>query len=308
LKFVLHWHWLPEHVAFMGHSAFMQHPVEGMHWFPHALNVALHWMPQFVPSQVAWPFDGTLHAEHDAPHELRPLLGAQTPLQSCVIPEHWFMHAFCMGMQVPAHGFCPSGQRTPHLDPSHVASPPVGAKHGEHDPPHVLGSTLLTQALSHSCWPCGHAHAPLWQLAPVGQSRASQHWFDGIHCVPQRFVPSLQAQVLATHDCPEAHSVVSQQPFGGTQVVPQWRYPVGQPPSTSGMGPPSDPTSESRTAPSALDSAVASEMPASGKGFPAWKPRTSLQARGAPRETKMARASVREQAERCMMAPGSLGS
>jgi hypothetical protein len=76
-----------------------------MHCLPQALNVVLHWMPQLVPSHLAVPFEGVSQGVHDVPHEFTSLFGAHAPSQSCVMPEHWFIHAFCMGMQVPAQIF-----------------------------------------------------------------------------------------------------------------------------------------------------------------------------------------------------------
>jgi hypothetical protein len=159
-------------------------------------------MPHLVPSQVACPFDGTLHGEHEVPQEFTLVFDAQAPSQSCVVAGHWFMQAFCAGMQLPAHGFSPLGQLMPHLVPSHVASPPFGGWHAEHDPPHVLGSRLLTQAAPHSCCPDGQEQVPSWQLAPLAQSVASQHLLDAMHCVPHRFVPSLHEHALLTQDSP----------------------------------------------------------------------------------------------------------
>jgi len=101
----LHWHWFPEHVEFIGHSAVVQQAVAEMHWLPHALNVGLHWMLQVVPSQVACPLGGTLQGEQDVPHEFTLVSEAHAPPQSCVIAGHWVVQAFCMGMHVPAHGF-----------------------------------------------------------------------------------------------------------------------------------------------------------------------------------------------------------
>jgi hypothetical protein len=164
-----------------------------------------------------------LQGEQDVPQEFTPSFGAQRPSQSWVMAAHWFMQAFPLGMQVPAQGFCPVGQLTPHLVPSQVASPPIGAVQAEQEPPQVFGSRLLTQAESHSCFPWGQAHVPSWQLAPAAQSRASQHRFEGMHCEPQCFVPSLQEQALLTHDSPAGHWDDSQQPPGGTQVDPQCR-------------------------------------------------------------------------------------
>ncbi len=222
LKPLPHWHWLPEQMAFIGHSAVMQQPLVGMHWVPHALNVALHWMPHLVPSQVAEPFEGVGQGVQEVPHEFTSLFGAQAPSQSCVIAGHWFMHAFCVGIQVPAQSFWPIGQVAPHLVPSQVASPPLGGMQAEHEVPQCFGSRLLTQAPVHSCCPDGQLHVPSLQVAPFAQSRASQHWLDGMHWVPQLFVPSLHAQTLLTQDSPDLHWVESQHPPGGTQVEPQW--------------------------------------------------------------------------------------
>jgi hypothetical protein len=177
-------------VAFVGHSCVVQHALLGMHLLPHVLKVGSHLIPQIDPSQVAWPSAGTGHGVHEVPHELTLSFAAQAPLQSCVMGGHCIVQLSCDAMHVPAQGFLPDGQLTPHLVPSHVALPPLMGMQAEHDVPQVWGSALLTHAFEHSWVSAGQVQTPAWQDAPVGHSVASQHFVAGMHSVPQRRSPS----------------------------------------------------------------------------------------------------------------------
>jgi hypothetical protein len=61
------------------------------HAAPQAEKFALHVVPQAVPPQVAEPFAGAGHAEHDAPQVATALLETQAPLHSWVPvgQVHW---------------------------------------------------------------------------------------------------------------------------------------------------------------------------------------------------------------------------
>jgi len=103
--------------------------------------------PHCVPSQVAAPLVGVGHGAHDVPQELGLVFGWQVPLQSWLplaqTPEHDAMEA----MHMPAHSFIPDGQLPPHIEPSHVALPPVGTGHAVQLEPHDATAVLLTHEL-----------------------------------------------------------------------------------------------------------------------------------------------------------------
>lgn len=68
----------------------------------------------------------------------------------------------------PGHIESPVGQVSPHLVPSHVADPPVGAGHAVHDVvPHVATALLLTHLVPHKCCPLGHPQTPAWHTIPL---------------------------------------------------------------------------------------------------------------------------------------------
>jgi hypothetical protein len=52
------------------------------------------------------------------------------------------MHACADEMQLPTHSFVPLGQVPLHVAPSHVAVPPAGVAHAEHDDPHEATSVF----------------------------------------------------------------------------------------------------------------------------------------------------------------------
>ena len=81
-------------------------------------------MPQLVPSQVAYPFAGVVHAVHEVPQVDGEVLLAQAP------PQSWY----------------PELQPMPQPIPSQVAYPFAGVAHGVHEIPQVAIALLLTQA------------------------------------------------------------------------------------------------------------------------------------------------------------------
>lgn len=99
---------------------------------------------------MAAPLAGALQGVHDdVPHEFTLVLSAHRPLQSCLPASQVPLHEVAIGMQDPAHSFCPLGHWPPHWVPSHVELPPVGGVHGVQDPPQLAGSVLETQAPPH---------------------------------------------------------------------------------------------------------------------------------------------------------------
>ena len=94
----------------------------------------------------------------------------------------------------------------PHVSFTHVAVPPAGAGHGEHDAPHDAGSVLLTHLPAHA-WNCtlhANAHAPpvqldvalattahlrlqppQWLTLVWGSTHSAPHWSgaDGVHAL-----------------------------------------------------------------------------------------------------------------------------
>jgi hypothetical protein len=66
------------------------------------------------------------------------------------------MHDAPAGMQEFAQRVWPLGHAPPQVDPSHVAVPPAGAEHAEHEVPQDAGEALSTQASSHAWKPMAH--------------------------------------------------------------------------------------------------------------------------------------------------------
>ena len=85
-------------------------------------------MPQFVPSQVAVPFEGTLHAEHELPQFATLLLATHAA------PHRWkpVLHV------------------KSHVVPLHVEVALAGGTHGVHEPPQVATLALLAHAPAHA--------------------------------------------------------------------------------------------------------------------------------------------------------------
>ena len=100
-----------------------------------------------MPLQLAAPCEGgSAHAEQREPQVATSLLGAQMPLQLCVLFGHVLLHARLLAMQAPLQSCMLLGQLVPQDRPSQVAEPPVGAAHVEHDVgPQLVSSELLTQ-------------------------------------------------------------------------------------------------------------------------------------------------------------------
>lgn len=82
----------------------------------------------------------------------------QIPLQLCVPVPHTPLHAFEVGMQLPAHSLVVLVHAVTQASPSQVTLPPPGATHAEHDVP-SLGPQVATALLS--------THLPLHRWNPV---------------------------------------------------------------------------------------------------------------------------------------------
>ena len=102
--------------------------------------------PHAVPSQVAVPCIGIVHAVHDVPQVLGLAFGWQMPEQSCVPEPQTPAHEAVASMHAPAHSFIPDGQVPPHVVPSQVAVPPVGTGQAVHNVPHPAVLVLAMQA------------------------------------------------------------------------------------------------------------------------------------------------------------------
>jgi hypothetical protein len=100
----------------------------GTHSPPETMKPALHTIPHVVPLQVAIPFVGTGHGEHDAPHVSGSVLLTHAP------PHKWY----------------PALHTNPHETPSHVDDALAGATHGAHDAPHDVGLVFDAHALPHA--------------------------------------------------------------------------------------------------------------------------------------------------------------
>ena len=126
--------------------------------------MASHAMPQLVPLQLAAPCEGgSAQAEQREPQVATSLLGAQMPLQLCVLFGHVLLHARLLAMQAPLQSCIVEGQVVPHDNPSHVAEPPVGTGQAEHDEGPQLESRLFE---THGPVPAGHWWYPLLQEMP----------------------------------------------------------------------------------------------------------------------------------------------
>lgn len=69
-----------------------------------------------------------------------------------------------------------------------------------HALPQLFGEVSLAHAVSHRCWPAGHAHMPALHVAPIAQSVAVQQLASAIQASLQVFVPA--AHVAALPDWP----------------------------------------------------------------------------------------------------------
>jgi hypothetical protein len=99
--------------------------------------------------QVPSALSGDEQGIQEAPQLASSVLDTQLPLQSCFPSGHLPSQARLFWMHAPAHSFVPAGQELPHIFPSHVAEPPIGAAQAEHDVPHVAMSLSLEQASPH---------------------------------------------------------------------------------------------------------------------------------------------------------------
>jgi hypothetical protein len=117
-----------------------------------------------------------------AAHELGLILPTQSPPQSCVPLGQTPMHAWALAMQSFAQIFCPLGQVAPQVPFVHVALPPLGAAHGEHEEPQDAIEVLSPQTLPPQRWypvehEIPHTCAALQVAVPfaaAGQSAAVQ--------------------------------------------------------------------------------------------------------------------------------------
>jgi hypothetical protein len=174
---------------------------------------------QAVPSQLTVPLAGVWQAVHAlGPHELLLLFEAHRPLQLCVPPAQMMLHSVLSSMHVPEHSFWPGGHRPPQVVPSHVASPPVGATHGVHDVPHVVGNLSSAQTLPQRWKPAlqvkpqvAPSQVALAALAGMGQ---------GAQLVPQLAGSTSSAQ-WSMHRCaPAPHATSTLASWVPTSCVP----------------------------------------------------------------------------------------
>jgi hypothetical protein len=152
------------------------------------------------------------------------VLGVQFPLQSCRPAGHCPLQGALIGMQAPAHSLVPSGQTLPHLAPSHMAPPPVGASHGVQEVPQCLTSPSATQTSPQRWNPGLHLRSHLSPsqvvspLAEVGQ---------GVHEVPHALRLLVSTQ-MPLHAFWPAGQVPSQAAFWSTHLSRQGFDPAGQ--------------------------------------------------------------------------------
>jgi hypothetical protein len=124
--------------------------------------------PHAVPSQVAVPCIGIVHAVHDVPQVLGLAFGWQMPEQSCVPEPQTPAHEAVASMHAPAHSFIPDGQVPPHMVPSQVAVPPIGTGQGTQAVPQLATSLFFTQTPTQLCVPV--AQTPPASLPPAPAS------------------------------------------------------------------------------------------------------------------------------------------
>jgi hypothetical protein len=128
-----------------GQSASAQQRELATHAPLHSLKPGLHWKPHAPPAQVEVALATAGQAVQLVPHEFTLESEEQRPPQSCVPVAHVPMHAAAASMQTLAQSFWLVGQRAPHIVPSHVAEPPCGGAHAEHDVPHEAVDALRAQ-------------------------------------------------------------------------------------------------------------------------------------------------------------------
>jgi hypothetical protein len=115
---------------------------------PHLWKFCRQVKPQTPFSQVALALAGTVHGVHEVPHEFTSVSGAQVPLHRWRPAGHMPAQGMPGGRQalLVGHSDVPVGQVPPHVVPSQLAVPPVGAMHAVHDVPQFAGSMFDTQA------------------------------------------------------------------------------------------------------------------------------------------------------------------
>lgn len=109
-----------------------------------------------VPSQVAVPCNGMVHAVHDVPQVFGLALGWQVPAQSWLPALQAPTHDTVVAMQAPAHSFWPVGQVPLQAVPSQVAVPPVGTGQATQAAPQFATSVFVTHCPVHRCVPVAH--------------------------------------------------------------------------------------------------------------------------------------------------------
>jgi hypothetical protein len=109
------------------------------------------------------------------PHRVCPGGQAHTPLWHVSPPAHARPHApqlapsVLSSTQAPPHTESPAcEQACPHVDPAHVAVPPVGAGHTAQLGPHAAGLSAA-HAPPQRFVPAGHEHAPETHCSPEAQ-------------------------------------------------------------------------------------------------------------------------------------------
>ena len=122
------------------------HGPTGRHWLSHLWKFELHLKSQEVPSQVAVAFAGGAQGVQRLPQLATSVLETQFPLQSCLPLAHMALQGWAVAMQTPAQSLVSEGHCVPHLIPSQVALPPVGAGQGEAQAvPQFMRDLLSTQ-------------------------------------------------------------------------------------------------------------------------------------------------------------------
>jgi hypothetical protein len=143
----------------------------------HAALPALHTtMPDWAQPPLPLDVHAPPRATQLLPHRLVPVRQTvpQTPAeQLCpdghVVPQApQFEASLASSTHAPPHTVAPLGHACPQAPPTHVALPPVGAGHGEHDDPHDVTAVSETQLLPQRCVPL-----PQTSAAPVSATPES---------------------------------------------------------------------------------------------------------------------------------------
>jgi hypothetical protein len=161
---------------------------------PQALKPAWQLNAQLAPSHVAAPLSGAGQGAHRVPHDITLASVRHCPPQSCVPDGHCPMQTWSAGMHAFAQSRWPVGHAAPHVVPSHVAVPPVGAGQGSQDAPQCSMAAPSTHTPPHAWKRVVHAS---WH-ARAGEQVAIP--FGGVpqSCEVQQ--PPSGAQVPSGHD------------------------------------------------------------------------------------------------------------